>query len=534
MKKNILIGAAWPYANLDMHIGHAVALLPSDIIARYYRLKGDNVFFVSGTDAHGSPITVRAKEEGISPLEVANKYHDSFVKSFDGLNFSYDLYTTTTDSWHKEKVQEIFLKIKDNGYIYEKEELEPFCEQCDKFLSDREFTGVCIHCAGTAKGDQCDDCLTTLSSQEVKDKICNICGAKPIDKPNKHLYFKLSAFQDLLTDYIKQYENTWRKNAVNESKKYLNWGLIDRAATRDIDWGVEIPVRGYDDKRIYVWIEAVLGYLTTTLRVAKEQGIDIEPILKDQDNTLLYMVHGKDNIPFHTIFYPALLKAIDKDYVKPTHIISSEYLNMNDTKMSKSKGNLIPVNELLQTYESDTTRYYFIANNPEKKDNSFSLEDFINTHNKFLVGVIGNFVNRNLSFIDKKFDGVIKAGTIDEKIKTETVNAYKEIGALIEQGELRNAIEKATNYVVMGNKYYDDSQPWIHAKENSDKFNDISYTCAYIMANMTNLLSPFIPNGMDKLKGMLEIDNDNWSEVQLSGDIRIKDLELLYQRIDNK
>lgn len=532
MKRNILIGGAWPYANNKLHIGHLAALLPADVIARYYRGCFDNVVYVSGSDCHGTPITVRAKKEGVKASDIANKYHEEFVNSFNSLDFSYDLYTATMTPEHKQKVMEYFNKILENGYIYEKEEEQDYCPKCNEFLSDREILGTCPICGGKAMGEQCDECLSPIDPSKLLNKHCKVCDSETIIKNNKHLYFKLSAFQNVLEEFISSHENDWRKNALNESKKYLNLGLIDRAATRQLDWGVDVPVKGYEDKKIYVWIEAVLGYLTASEQVLNKRGIDFDSFVTDNDNLRTYFVHGKDNITFHTIIYPALLQAINPKWQLPKYIISSEYVNMNDEKMSKSKGNLITVDYLIENYNKDTIRMYMINNGPEKKDVNFSSTDLINYHNKFLVGVIGNFINRNLSFINKKFDGIIKEGKIDPKIKDITINLYKEIGLLIEKGELRQALEKIIEYATLGNKYYDESEPWVKVKENIEEFNNITYTCVYMIANLSNLLNPFIPTSSNKIKEMLNLDEFKWEEYNLKGDIKINNLDLLFARMD--
>lgn len=533
MNKDILIGGAWPYANYFMHIGHLAALLPGDVIARYYRGNGDNVMYVSGTDSHGTPITQRASKENVSPEVIAKRYHEAFVKSFNAMGFEYDMYTATFTEEHKKIVQEYFLKLIENGYIYEKTVKQDYCENCGKFLSDREIIGKCPKCGGEATGEQCDNCLTTLNADEVEDKHCKECGKPTVLKDNKHLYFKLSAFQKQIEDLIQSSENTWRKQAVGESKKFLNNGLIDRAATRQLDWGIEVPVKGYEDKRIYVWIEAVLGYLTTARRVAKERGIDFEKFMsKDNPNLSTYYVHGKDNIPFHTIIYPALILGIGNGYQLPKYIVSSGYVNMNDTKMSKSKGNLVTVDELVEKFDVDSIRYYMIANGPEKKDTNFTEELFVQAHNKFLVGMLGNFVNRNLSFINKKFDGTIKEATVVHEIIKITEQLYKKVGNLIEQAELKAAIDEIFEYIGYANKYYDEKEPWKQAKENVEEFNNITYTCAYIIANISNLIAPFMPNTSLKIKEILDLQKFKWEPITLQGDIKINNLELLFNKIE--
>ena len=534
-KRDIFIGGAWPYANYYLHVGHLAALLPGDILAKYFREKGDNVIYVSGSDCHGTPITERAKKDNITPEEIATHYHNEFVKTFKDVCFEYDEYSNTMSKHHQKYVQDQFKKIYDNGYIYEKEELQDYCEKCDEFLSDREIVGVCPHCGGKSSGDQCDDCGDSLDSSEVLDKHCKTCGSKTVMKKNKHLYFELTAFSKQLQDLINQNKDKWRKNALGEAQKYIDMGLVDRAATRQLDWGVPVPVEGYEDKRIYVWIEAVLGYLSVGQEVADKRGIDFDKFMsKDNPKLKTYYVHGKDNIPFHTTIYPAIISAIKNNYKLPDYIVSSAYVNLGDTKMSKSKGNLITVNELLNMFDSDTVRFYFSFRGPETSDMNCSLSDIIQTHNKFLVGMLGNFVNRNLSFINKKFDGKIKEGNIDEKIKEITQKSYQLIGEFFERGELRNAVNQILDYVSIANKYYDSRQPWIQVKEDIKGFNDTTYTCTYMMANMVNMIAPVLPHAADKIKNMLNLPEYKWEENEISGDYQLKDLEVLYERIDEK
>lgn len=531
MKRNVLIGGAWPYANYLLHIGHFAALLPGDVLARYYRLCNDNVVFVSGTDSHGTPITERARKEGKTPKKIAYHYHDEFIKSLEKADFSYDLFSITDSEFHKDRVKKYITTLYDKGYIYAKETDEDYCQECNKFLSDREIIGKCKYCGGEAKGDQCDKCFRTLEPNDLLERKCSNCGKEPITKKNKHLYFKLSAFQDAVTKLVKDNEIIWRKNAVNESKKFLNMGLLDRACTRQLDWGIEVPVEGYEDKRIYVWIEAVLGYITTCEQVLIDRKQDFHKFITDP-NLISYYVHGKDNIPFHTIIYPALLMGIDKDMKLPTYIISSEYMNMNDEKMSKSKGNLITVNEMIDEYGADTSRYFMIAYGPEKKDSNFTKEDLVNAHNKFLVGTLGNFINRNVSFINKKFDGLVANSIIDEDIRNLTINTYKEVGTLIEKGELKTAIEKVFDYIIAGNKYYDASAPWLLVKDNIDKFNEVTYTCMYMIANISNLINPFMPEASLRIKKLFTMKEVSWEEITLAGDIKLNDIGLLFERID--
>ena len=533
-KRDIFIGGAWPYANYYLHIGHLAALLPGDILAKYYRGKGDNVIYVSGSDCHGTPITERARKENVTPKVIATHYHNEFVKTFDCLGFEYDMYSNTMTESHSKYVQNQFKRMYDNGYIYEKEELQDYCNNCNKFLSDREIVGKCPYCGGESNGDQCDVCTKSLNNNEVLNKHCKICNTETTLKKNKHLYFKLTAFEKELQELIDKNKSKWRKNAVGEAQKYIDMGLIDRAATRQIDWGVPVPIKGYEDKRIYVWIEAVLGYLSVGYEVAKKRDIDFDKFMsKNNKNLRSYYVHGKDNIPFHTTIYPAIICAIKNNYNLPDYIISSAYVNLNNEKMSKSKGNLITANELLEKFNSDTIRFYFTFKGPETNDINCSLSDIVQIHNKFLVGMLGNFVNRNLSFVNKKFDGVIKESEIDENIKSITKNNYELIGKYIEDGEFKNAVTQIIDYISTANKYYDSKEPWLQVKENLDEFNKTTYTCLYMIANISNLIAPILPDSSKKIKNMLQLPEYKWEEIEIKGNYKINNLEILYSRIDS-
>lgn len=534
-KRDIFIGGAWPYANYYLHVGHLAALLPGDILAKYFRGNGDNVIYVSGSDCHGTPITERAKKDGVSPSEIATHYHNEFLKTFDKLGFEYDKYSNTMSEHHKKYVELQFKKILENGYIYEKVELQDFCESCSSFLSDREIEGKCPHCGGKSTGDQCDVCGDSLDSSEVLDKHCKTCGSETVMKPNKHLYFRLTAFEKDLQELINQNRDKWRKNALGEAQKYIDMGLVDRAATRQLDWGVKVPVEGYDDKRIYVWIEAVLGYLSVGKEVAEKRSIDFDEFMsKNNPKLKTYYVHGKDNIPFHTTIYPAIILAIKNNYSLPNYIVSSAYVNLNNEKMSKSKGNLITANELLEMFDSDTLRFYFSFKGPETNDMNCSLTDIIQTHNKFLVGMLGNFVNRNLSFINKKFDGVIKEGCVDEMIKNATEKTYRIIGDYFEKGEIKNAVSQVFEYVALANKYYDSKQPWVQVKEDIDGFNNTTYTCTYMIANISNMIAPILPHASKKIKEMLDLPKYQWAVTDIKGDYKIQNLQVLYDKIDEK
>ncbi|WP_069997863.1 methionine--tRNA ligase [Cellulosilyticum sp. I15G10I2] len=534
MIKKIFIGGAWPYANYSLHVGHLAALLPGDILARYFRLNGDIVIYVSGTDSHGTPITERAKRENVEPYEIAKKYHDEFVECFNKLKFTYNLYTATFTDYHKKNVQDMLVQIYNNGYLYSQVDEQDYCETCGKFLADRELGGICPICGNEAKGDQCDACLTSFEAKGLKEKKCLSCSNKTVLKPNKHMVFALSTFQDKIHNLLDKNGENWRLNAINETRKYLEMGLQDRVATRDLLWGIDVPFEGYDDKKIYVWFEAVLGYITTGKCVAEKNNIDFNDFMSDSQELESYYVHGKDNIPFHTVIFPALLSALNTNIQLPKHIISCEYVNMNEEKMSKSKGNLITAKGLIEEFSADTIRFYIIANNPERKDVNFSSEEMISMHNKFLVGGFGNFVNRNISFLKKKFDGIVPKGIINQTVINETVEMYNTIGAKIQKGEFRFVVEEMIKYIQFANRYYDECKPWIQVKESISDFNNTTVTCLYIMANMTNLFAPVIPDGAQQLKNILSISESSWAPINIPDNLVISDCTILYDKIEIK
>ena len=528
MNRNIIVGGAWPYANSSLHLGHLVALLPGDFLARYHRKQGDNVIYVSGTDCHGTPITLRAKKEKKSPKEISDYYNEEFNKTFNKMNFSYDLYTQTEEEYHIEKVKEIFRKIYDNKYIIEKEEPQAFCPNCNKFLADREILLTCPNCGNESKGEECDCGYNPTAEDLIKLGHCQECGTKAIEKNNKNLFITLSKLQPEVEKYYNKYCSKWRKNAQNETLKYLKQGLIDRAVTRDIEWGVDIPVDGYENKKMYVWIDAVLGYTTATMRYCEEHNLNYEDYLKENENNIMYMVHGKDNITFHSIILPALLTALDSNMKLPDTIVSCEYLNINEEKISKSKGNGITILDLAEEYSVDSIRYYFLSNGPEKKDGNFGQEEFKAVHNSDLVNKFGNFINRTLKF--KGLDE-IKPAEIDSEIDAKINQTYIDVANNIETLEFRKAIENIMDLVEFGNKYYDEKKPWVLFKENKEEFDKVIYNCANIIANLANLFEPVMPDASNKIKTYLNINLSKWEKITLKETIKLENIEPIFERI---
>ena len=528
VKKNILIGGAWPYANSSLHLGHLAGLISGDILARYFRLKGENVLYVSGSDCHGTPITERAKKEGKNPREISDYYDKEFNEVFNKFNFSYDLYSKTDSNYHKEKVKELFEKLYYNKYIYEKIEPQAYCEKCNKFLSDREVGLKCPNCGEETKGDQCDNCLHVPTSEELIGGACLECGTKTVKKDNKILYLALSRFQKDIEKRTDECKNNWRANAKNETEKYLKQGLVDRAVSRDLSWGVDIPIDGYEDKRMYVWIDAVLGYLTNTMKICQEKGLNWEDFWKEGRNNKIYMCHGKDNIVFHSIILNALLLGQEENFHLVDMIVSAEYLNYKDQKFSKSKGIGITALEALELYPSDSLRYHLVSNGPEKKDTNFTPEDFINTHNGEILNKFGNLINRTL-----KFKGIekVELSVLDEDVKGKVEKTYKEVGELIERLEFREASRKLMELVEFANKYYDEKEPWKQRKEDEEGFNKTIFNCANIIANLANLYEPIMPEACVKIREYLKLEEAKWEPIFLNEEIKLENIEPLFERL---
>lgn len=524
--RNILIGGAWPYANSSLHLGHLASQLPGDVLARYHRLMGDNVMYVSGSDCHGTPITERAKKEGVTPNSIAERYHNEFVESFKKMNFTYNLYTKTESEFHKKTVEKLFKEIYDKGYIYEKIEPDNYCKTCKKFVADRELLTTCPDCGNETKGDQCD-CGHVFTKEELKGAICISCGNKTILKDNKNLYIALSRLQPQIEEYVKKNETKWRKNAQNETNKYLSEGLPDRAVTRDLTWGVDIPVPNYEDKKMYVWIDAVFGYLTATMDYCNRNNLDYRNWWDKDKNNIMYMVHGKDNITFHSIIFPGLLISLEDNYKLPDMLVSCEYLNFNDQKFSKSKGIGMTVLEATEEFNIDTLRFHLLRNGPEKRDSNFGIDEYNATHNE-INNKLGNFINRTL-----KFKGLtnIPNGNMNEDMKKLLEKTYKDITFYMEKMEFREVSNIIINLLDRVNKYYDEETPWISFKEDINKFNDTIYTCSTIIANVSNYIEPVMPSTAEKIRSYLSINEPCWNYIEAEKDLELKNIEALFTRL---
>ncbi len=528
--KNILIAGAWPYANGSLHIGHVAGLLAGDVLARYHRAKGDRVCYVSGSDCHGTPVALRAKREGLTPWEVSDRFHEEFSRCFQWLGVGYDLYSKTSSEEHIRFVQEFHEKLYGSPYVYEKEVPQAYCEGCKSFLADRFVTGKCPVCGEAARGDQCDACGEVLEPEQLIEPVCTVCGERISFRNTRHLYIAISRLEKELKAYVESHEN-WRKNAVALSKRYIEEGLRDRALTRDLDWGIDVPRKGYEDKKIYIWAENVLGYLSLSRLVAKERGWDFKELWGEEARH--YYVHGKDNIPFHTIILPALLLAEGEDWHLPDHIISSEYLTLEGKKISTSQNYAIWVKDLIGRYEADSLRYYLLANGAEKRDADFSWQGFITSHNNELLGAWGNFVNRTLIFITKYLDGRVPDGSLEKGLEEEIDRLYDEIGKKVEGGRFKEAIDDIFAFVRFSNKYFDLGKPWITRNTSLRDCRDTLYNCVQLIVNLAVLLEPFLPFSSEKVLGWFLLDS-SWKRKTVPTGFVIPETEILFRRIDRE
>jgi methionyl-tRNA synthetase len=527
---SIFIGGAWAYANGSLHLGHISSLLPGDILARYYRLKGEKVLYVSGSDCNGTPITVRAKQEGVSPQVIADTYHKEFEECFSRLGFSYDTYTRTDSEHHHKIVQEIFLELLEKGLIYKKEIEQTYCDHCEQFLPDRYVEGVCPVCKESSRGDQCDNCSTILEPLDLLERKCKICGHEPTARFTEHFYFSLSSFQTVLENYTQEAEvkNLWRENAISLTKRYLKEGLQDRAVSRDLPIGVSVPVDGYEDKKIYVWIEAVSGYYTASKLWAKQTNNDDSMFWYSSAKS--YYIHGKDNIPFHSIIWPGILAGLEKEPL-PTHIVSNEYLTLEKKKLSTSKNWAVWVPDILERYEPDSIRYFLTINAPESRDADFSWKEFIYSHNSELLGAYGNLVNRTLKFIEKSFDSVIPEKDISPKIQDKVNQLYNEVGHCIEAAAFKQGLEKTFELVRFSNKYFDEQQPWKQIKGDPESCKQTLADCVYLIANLAHILTPFLPFSSRKVKEMINTTESEWRAFLVKSQ-HLSNVEPLFERID--
>ena len=530
--KNILIGISWPFANGDLHIGHAASSLPGDVIARYHRLKGNNVILVSGSDCHGTPIDVKALQENKSAKEIVDLCHENFTRDWKNLGVSFDLYNRTDDEYHKNFVKEQFKKYYEYGYLYEQQEEQLFCSHCNLFLADRYIVGVCPKCGSNIKGDECEKCGSLLEIKDVKETKCAICGNKTSIKETKNLYFSLSRFQDNIKDLVSKNKLSWRENAILFTERYIKEGIPDRSASRSLNWGIDIPIKDYEDKKIYGWFENVWGYVTASKKYCEENNLNWEDFWKNDKDNKIYLVHAKDNIPFHTVIFPSLLLATKENYKLPDKIVSDEYITIEGEKLSKSKGNYISVKDILERYPADAVRYYFLYNDPEKRDFNFTWNDFINSINGELLGKWGNFINRTLVFINKSFDGKLTNSKIDIDVEYKLKRLFETVGEDIDNGNIKDGLIKIFDFISYANKYFDEKEPWKLAKENVDECNKVLLNCVNIILNINTLLKPYLPFSCETVEGYLNEKVETWDYTQINSIEISKEIKPLYERYD--
>ena len=515
MSERILIGVAWPYANGPLHMGHiAGCYLAADIFARYHRMKGNAVLMVSGSDAHGTPITIRADQEGVSPAVILERYHQQFLDTWQRLGITFDLFTTTHTANHQQVVQDFFLRLLDAGYIYPDTMLLAYCARCVRFLPDRYVEGTCPHCRSAgARGDQCDACGRTLDPIDLLNPYCNICQAAPDFRESEHFFLRLSAFQEPLLEWIESKAH-WRPNVANQTASFLRGGLKDRAITRDLTWGVPVPLDGYDAKRIYVWFEAVIGYLSAAVEWAANSGnADGDgkgwQAYWQDDAARSYYFIGKDNIPFHSIIWPAMLMGYGGLNL-PYDVPANEFLSLESRKFSTSQNWALWVPDYLDNYDPDPLRYMLSINMPESGDTDFSWAEFVRRNNDELVATWGNLVNRVLRFTYRNFDGQIPPGSGQyhetREIQRLARSNFDLVDDQLANTKFRGGISQAFLFARQINRYLDEQAPWTVIKTDRDSAGRTLNTAIRAINCLKVVLSPYLPFTCQKVHEFLGFD----------------------------
>lgn len=539
--KRTLVTAALPYANGGVHIGHLAGVyVPSDIYVRYLRLKKRDVLFVCGSDEHGVPITLRAKKEGCTPQDVCDRYHNIIKDSFKEFGISFDIYSRTTSETHQKVASDFFRTLYDKGAFIEKESEQYYDEEAKTFLADRYITGECPHCHyPKAYGDQCEHCGSTLSPQELINPQSAVSGSKPVLKKTKHWYLPLDKYQGWLEQWILQEHKEWRPNVYGQCKSWLDMGLQPRAVSRDLDWGIPVPVEGAEGKVLYVWFDAPIGYISNTKELLPDSW---EKWWKDPSTRLIHFI-GKDNIVFHCIVFPTMLKA-EGSYILPDNVPANEFLNLEDDKISTSRNWAVWLDEYLKDFpgKQDVMRYVLTANAPETKDNNFTWKDFQARNNNELVAVYGNFINRALVLTWKYYDGKAPAqGELtdyDKETIAEFTTVKADVERLLENFRFRDAQKEAMNLARIGNKYLADSEPWKLQKTDPERVKTILNISLQLAANLAIAFEPFLPFSSKKLRGMLNMPDFNWDDLGSTSLIKeghqLEKPELLFEKIEDE
>ena len=541
--KRYLVTSALPYANGPVHIGHLAGVyVPADIYVRYLRMCGKEVFFVGGSDEHGVPITIKARKQGCSPQDIVDKYHKLIKESFEELGISFDVYSRTSSKIHHKTSSEFFEKLYKGGKFIEKESEQYYDEQAHQFLADRYIVGTCPKCgAEGAHGDQCEKCGCTLSPDELINPHSALSGNAPIKKKTKHWYLPLDQYEPWLREWILEGHKEWKTNVYGQCKSWLDGGLLPRAVSRDLDWGVPVPVEGAEGKVLYVWFDAPIGYISNTLEARPD---DWEKWWKSEDTKMVHFI-GKDNIVFHCIVFPSMLKAYGDGYILPDNVPANEFLNLEGDKISTSRNWAVWLHEYLREMpgKQDMLRYVLCANAPETKDNDFTWKDFQSRCNSELVAIYGNFVNRAIVLTHKYFDGKVPADAAPDAIDRQTLEQVGVIKArlsdALENYKFREAVKEAMNLARLGNKYLTETEPWKVAKSDMDRCASILRTSLKICVDLAIAFAPFTPFSTDKLLGMLNLTKDvlKWDNLGnhdiLTEGHQLEKAELLFAKVED-
>ena len=539
--KRTTVTSALPYANGPVHIGHLAGVyVPADIYVRYLRLKKEDVIFIGGSDEHGVPITIRAKKEGCTPQDVVDRYHTLIRDSFKEFGISFDVYGRTSSEIHHQTASDFFRKLYDKGEFIEKTSMQYYDEEAKTFLAARYITGECPRChAEGAYGDQCEKCVSTLSPTELINPKSAISGSKPVMKETKHWYLPLDKHEGWLRQWILEDHKEWRPNVYGQCKSWLDMGLQPRAVSRDLDWGIPVPVEGAEGKVLYVWFDAPIGYISNTRQLLPDSW---EKWWKDPETRLDHFI-GKDSIVFHCIVFPAMLKA-EGAYILPDNVPSNEFLNLEGDKISTSRNWAVWLHEYLQDFpgKQDVLRYVLTANAPETKDNDFTWKDFQARNNNELVAVYGNFVNRALQLTKKYFDGVVPAcGELtdnDRETLKEFADVKSEVEKLLDVFKFRDAQKEAMNLARIGNKYLADTEPWKLAKTDMGRVQTILNIALQQTANLTIAIEPLLPYSNERLRHMLNMESFDWANLGrtdlLAAGHKLGTPELLFEKLDDE
>jgi len=541
MSERIFIGVAWPYANGPIHLGHiAGAYLPSDIFARYHRLKGNEVLMVSGSDQHGTPITVRAEQEGKTPEEVAGRYHREFLESWHKLGISFDLFTSTDTPNHHRIARDFFLALLEKGHIYRDTMSLLYCPTCSRFLPDRYVEGNCPHCGfeGT-RGDQCDGCGKPLNPAELLKPRCRWCSSQPEIRESEHFFLRLSAFNGQLLDWVKQ-QTHWKQNVLNFTLGFLNEGLKDRAITRDMEWGIPVPVEGFENKRLYVWFEAVIGYLSASVEWAQLSGDEDGWRRFWEGDVKSYYFVGKDNIVFHTIIWPAMLLGYGGINL-PYNVPANEFLTIKGRALSTSRNWAVWLPDYLERYDPDPLRYFMSVNMPEDNDSDFSWRELVRRNNDELVATYGNLVHRVLTITFRNFEGRVPTpGKLDDRSNELLGKAQEALAAvddLLHRCRFRESVRTIMALAQEANRYLDEKEPWKRIKEDRDDAATSLYVALTVISYLKTLFAPFLPFTSQKLHNMLGLDGSledgGWSASEVLPGRRLASPEPLFIKLDD-